>query len=89
VSKISTFFWLQTKIPKINTGNQNHIFQVEKMQKFTPKTTWVGEEKGTSSMIIHPSQKKKKNGIKSGMQKIRFDIFLHKFSFLDFFFLKI
>jgi len=60
VSKISTFFWLQTKIPKINTGNQNHIFQVEKMQKFTPKTTWVGEEKGTSSMIIHPSKKKKK-----------------------------
>jgi len=77
VSKISTFFWLQTKIPKINTGNQNHIFQVEKMQKFTPKTTWVGEEKGTSSMIIHPSKKKKKKkkGIKSGMQKIKLDIF--------------
>jgi hypothetical protein len=52
---------------------------------------WWCEEKGTSSMIIHPSPKKKKekkHGIKSGMQKIRFDIFLHNF-FLIGFFLKI
>jgi hypothetical protein len=46
-----TTFWLQTKIPKINTGNQNHIFQVEKMQNFIPKTTWVG---GVKKKGHHP-----------------------------------